>query len=181
MALISSSQYRSIFIAGFALILNVIGIYVIHKQSSQRTHQNLIILNLSILIIPFSCSSLFTWIFVVIGIAEHNRFSNLASTCVITSRVAVIAMLTFDRLFAIKYTLRYTILVSKRKVKVVLCAIWALWVASFSILAPLRINTFRLVCFVIVVPVIDCLLLLSIVYAYSYIYWIIRKRAKKLE
>ena len=115
---ISAIVYISVIIAGFAFILNIIGIYFIRKQGSQRTHQRLIILHLSILQVPILICSLVYWISRLFYVIMHWTIPLL-----ISFRIAInliIAILTADRLLAIKYSLRYLVIVTKRKIMLAL-------------------------------------------------------------
>ena len=181
---ISAIFYISIVISGLALIFNAVGIYFIRKQRSQRTHQSLIILHLSILQVPISVSALAYWISILIYGTGTNTIMRWSFPILISSRTTVIfiiAILTADRLIAIKCSLRYMIVFPKRKVRVTLIASWLSWVVSFSILVSLSRETYEHVLVVFVIPVLDCLLLLFILYTYSYIYWRIRKRRRILK
>ena len=176
--------YLSAVIAGLALILNIIGIPLIRVQPSQRTHQNLIILHLSILQIPISISALAYWISILIHGLGPNAIMNWSFPLVISSRttvVLIISILTADRLIAIKYSLRYMTIASKRKVMVALIASWLPWVLGFSILASLRRETYEHALVIYVIPVLGCILLVFILYTYSYIYWRIRRRRRILK
>ena len=180
----SVMSYISIIIAGFALTLNVIGIYLIRKQSSQRTHQNLIILHLSVFQILILNSTLVYWVSVLYDVGEKNTVMVWNTSFFTSSRAMaffLIAILTFNRLFAIKYKVRYTSIVSKRRVKVALIASWLSWVVSFSILLGKRSEALLHVLSAVVFPVGDGVILLLILYTYSYIYWTIRESRRKLS
>ena len=177
-------SYVSIIIAIVSLILNIIGIHLIRKQDSQRTHQYLIILNLSIIQIPISIGNIGYWIIVLIHGKEPYTSMNWTLPLWISGRIALImmiAMLTFDRLFAIKYSLRYTIIVSKRKVKIVLSAIWLLCIVSFSVLKALGMVAYSHLLDVTVVAILEGLLLCIILYTYCYIIWRMRRRREILR
>ena len=181
---ISIIIYVSIMIAGLAILLNMVGMYLISKQGPQRTHHNLVILHLSFLQIPISISALVYWISLSIFGTEKNTIIKWTVPLMISSRVPlnlIIAILTADRLMAVKYSLRYMAIVSKHKVKVALIASWLSWVVSFSVLVSMRKEPYRQVLDVFVIPVLDCLLLLFILCTYSYIFWRMRRRSRTLS
>ena len=176
--------YASIIIAAFALILNMIGMYLIRKLDSQRTHQSLIILNLSMIQIPISIGAHIYWISALKHGVWSNRLVSWTIPLWVSTRITiifVITMLTADRLLAIKYSLRYTVIVPKRLVKLALLAIWISWIAGCSIFKSLKIDTYLHVLRVIAIPVLEGLLLCFILYTYSYIFWRMRKRQKILR
>ena len=180
---ISVILYISTIISGFALIFNGIGIHLTRKQGPQRTHQNLIILHLSVLQIPISITALTYWISMLIYRIDNDIIIGWTVPILISCRIAVnliIAILTAERLLAIKYSFRYMTIVSKLKLKVALIASWLPWVVSFSILASLAREMYEQVLIIVVNPVLDCLLLVFILYTYSYICWRIRKRRRML-
>ena len=57
------------------------------------------------------------------------------------TRMFSIGILTADRLFAIKYSLRYMIIFSKRQLKIVLIVSW-LGLVSFAMLKSLRADIY---------------------------------------
>ena len=181
---LSILSYISVAIVIFALILNVIGVCLVHKHGAQRTHQNVILLHLSILQIPILSAALVYWISVLIGSREDNIVLSWSKTLLISSRMPVIfiiALLTFDRLIAIKYSLMYWSFMTKRRVMAALIASWFSWIACFSILISLNTEESTNIASLILFPVQDFLLLLFIVYTYCCIYCKIHKRRTKLS
>ena len=185
MALSQNKQYRivicciSITISGLALALNTIGIYFIRRQGSQRTHQSLIILHLSIIQIPISIAYVSYWILVWIYGEEPNAGLNWTLPIWISTRViliSIIFILTADRLLAIKYSLRYMVIISKRKLNMVLIVSWASGLVIFSILKSLRSEIYVHFILVIALPIVDSVLLVFILYTYCYIILRIRRR-----
>ena len=171
----------SVIVISFTFILNVIGINLIRKQGFQRNNQLFIILNLSILQILVLICVLIYWILLLAGMKETDSAVVWAATILSASRMVgamIIVLLTLDRLIAIKYSLRHTIILSRRRLKVALTVSWLSCVVMFSILKSLTIDEYRFVSYVITAPVMDLSLLLFILYAYSYIFWRIRKRRR---
>ena len=190
MAILQDNQYHvvisyiSLIIAAFALILNVIGIYLIHKQGSRRTHQNLIILHLSIIQIPISIGLSTYWISALMHGISSNRLVSWTLPLWISTRITIIfiiSILTADRLLAIKYYLRYTVTVSKRKVKLALIMIWISWIVGCTVLKSVRIDIYIPILRGIAVPVLEGLLLTFILYTYCYIFWRMRRRREILR
>ena len=181
---LTAVSYISVVIAGTALILNVIGIYLIRKQESQRTYQNLIILNLNVIQIPISIGANAYWISVLTHGTGSKTLLRWTTPMWISARITlifIIAIVTFDRLFAIKYSLRYLIIVSKRMVKLALSAIWLSWFVGFSVLKSMGTDIYFHVIIVLIVPISEFLLLCFILCTYFYIFWRIRKRRKILK
>ena len=173
----------SVVIVIFALILNIIGVCLVRKHDTKRTHQNLILLHTSILQIPILSAALVYWISVSIGFGEGNAVMSWSRTLVISSRMPVIimiAILTFDRLIAIKYSLMYRSYMPKRRVMGALIASWFSWIVCFSILISLDTEDSLNMASLILFPAQDFLLLLFIVYTYCCIYYKIHERHTKL-
>ena len=166
-------------VLSFALILNIIGTYLLHKQGVQRTHQNLIIMHLSMLQIPAVSVSLVYWLSMAIESLHMSWIEWLVQSARIPIYL-VIATLTFDRLYGVKYSLRYRSYISTRKIRTALLASWISWILIFSILFPLRSEELSHVLSAIVFPILDWLLLLFILYTYWYIFYKIRKRPKSV-
>ena len=171
-------SYISLAIVGVSLVLNIFGIYLIGKQRARYTNQSLIILHLSILQVLILSGILAYWISVLTKMDNSDGRTKWKATIVISSRITfllMIAILTFDRLFSIKYSLRHRNVASKKRVNVALAMSWVSWVVSLSIISLLRKDIYLAV-FSVVVTVMDCLLLLFILYTYFYIYWRLRMR-----
>ena len=176
-------SYISLVNVGLAFVLNIFGIYFIRKQGARRTNQSLIILHLSILQVLILLGLLAYWISVLIKVDSSDGTMKWNVPILISSRIPflfIIAMLTFDRLFSIKYSLRHRGVASKRRVNVALAISWLSWVVSFSIIKLLGKDIYLAIFFTIVVPFMDCLLLIFILYTYCYIYWRIRMRPRHL-
>ena len=170
-------------VLSFALILNIIGTYLLRKQGIQRTHQNLIIIHLSMLQIPAVSAALVFWTLIAIGTPAEILHLSWIEWLVISVRIPlylVIATLTFDRLCGTKYSLRYRRLITTRKMKTMMYVSWVSWISSFSTLFALRSEELYQVLSIIAFPLLDWLLLLFIMYTYCYIFYKIRKRPKSV-
>ena len=187
MAVTHKTQHLSVFaiisviIASLAVLLNIIGINLLRKQGFQRKNQLFIILHLSILQLFVLMCVLTYWILLLAGMKETDAVMVWISTILSSSRITaalIIAILTFDRLIAIKYSLRYTIILSRRRLKVAFAVSWLSCVVMFSILKPLTIKGYQFASSVVSAPAVDILLLLFILYTYAYIYWRIPTRRK---
>ena len=167
-------------VLSLALVLNIIGTYLLRKQGVQRTHQNLIIIHLSMLQILVTSACLVFWLSMAIE-RLHMPWIELLGQSVRIPIYIVIATLTVDRLCGVKYSLRYRSYISTRKIKTALFVSWISWISIFSILFPLRSEELIHVLSVIVFPFLDWLLLLLILYTYCYIFYKIRKRPKRVS
>ena len=175
-------SYISIVIVSLSFVLNIIGICLIGKQGARRTNQSLIILHLSILQVLIGSAILAYWISVLSNMAYSDGIMKWDLPILVSSRIIfllIIAMLTFDRLFSIKYSLRHRNVASKRRINIALAVSWLSWAVGFSIIKLLTKRTY-LSAFSLIITVMDCLLLLFILYTYCYIYWRIRMRHRNL-
>ena len=172
-------------IVALALLLNIIGMYLICKQGDKRTNQNLIIVHLSTVQILILVGIIFLWVLnSAIEWKTLRVLINWIINLLLCSRVTVmliIAILTFDRLIAIKYSLRYKIILSKRRVKAALIFSWLPWMLSSVVVVFDRSFKSDEILSYFIVPIVDCLLLLFLICVYSYIYWRICKRQRMLR
>ena len=173
----------SLVIVSLSLALNILGIYLIKKQGARRTNQTVIILHLSILQVLILINVLAYWISVLTKIDNSDGVMKWNVPIFISSRITfllIIAILTFDRLFSIKYSLKHRTVASRRRVNIALAISWLSWAVSFSIIKILSKEIYLAIFSAVFITVMDSLLLLFILYTYSYIYWRIRIRHRNL-
>ena len=168
----------------FALVLNTIGIWLINRIGVQRTHQNYILMHLSIFQILTLTIALVYWISALLGFGEEHQIRTWCYTILTSIRFPMyfaVTILTFDRLCATRYNLNYRRIFTKRRIRLTLLVPWISWFVSIFILALLNSKKAINVHEIIVFPFLDCAILAFIIYTYCYIYHNIRKRRKNLH
>ena len=113
-----------------AVVLNVLGLYLLFKDRSRQTNQNLILKYLSSVELTCSCLMLTDVSIIYRGWSETNTSFQvltriLYSVYPITS--LVMAMMTLDRLIATKYPLRYVFILTKKRAHVILSSSMSLY------------------------------------------------------
>ena len=177
-------SWISIATSSFALILNIIGLYLLRKQGATRTNQNLILLHFSIIQIPMLSVNLNYWISIMFDVPEESLQMKWTVSFLISGRMPIflaIIILTIDRFCSIKYSLTYRSSTSKRRIKVALILTWMLWIACFVILLFFTAERLYHVLATIVIPIKDCVLILFILSTYCYIYCRINKRNRTMS
>ena len=166
-----------------ALGLNITGVYLVYKFGIKRTHQNVLILHLSIFEVLISVSGSVNLIKVLLG-NKGDNLQKLSNISLISLRLPIcmaIAVLTVDRLYAAKYLLRYKRLFSRERVKRMLLATWVMWIVNLSILLLLSSASFLYWYEVVIFPTLDCMLLALVAYTYCTLFRIIRRRCTTLR
>ena len=162
-----------LFILCSSTILNCLGIYLLHKDESRQTNQNLILKFLSTNEVFLSVLSMIKWSLTMKGSTQEDK--HLQIFYVIFNYMAlnnyfIMLFMSFDRLIAVKYPLRYAVLLSKKRAMIFLftalasCAIPALT----SIF--LHYETFSPILNRMIAPVISLSATICILVTYVYIF-----------
>ena len=129
----SNFVYGYFTIAVSAASLNALGIYFLVKDANRQTNQNLILKFLSAVELAYSCVMMIYWSFTCHGsmLTAVNVSSHIAH-CIYINITLIMLTMTFDRLIATRYPLRYAVSLTKKRAKVILlssvliCAIFIL-------------------------------------------------------
>ena len=163
-----------------SLLLNSFGIYILSQIKWQRTHQNLILINLSTTEILMSVTAVvyyillcnedrekideLSWVFHVIG-------GGAGLVCYL-----LMTMITLERLAMTILTIKYKVIVTHRKMIIILVCIW--------ITGPSCSLTHYFLGFLnpkILYPTIDICILVITASTYSHVYYKLVKRRKTIQ
>ena len=112
-----------------AATLNSVGIYLLSKDKHSQTNQNLILKFLSTIELTLSCILLINWSFVCHGSAIATAVEEILLPfihCCFFNITLIMVIMTFDRLVATKYPLRYSSMLSRKKIRLTLSVVTAL-------------------------------------------------------
>ena len=162
-----------------AIVLNVLGLYLLFKDRIRQTNQNLILKYLSSVELTCSCLMLTDVSTLYHGWTGTDTLFQvltriLYSVYPITS--LVMAMMTLDRLIATKYPLRYVFILTKKKAHVILSLSTFLCIAGGVSTSFLEFDQFLSTFDKFVFPTISTSATLFMLAAYTYIFIKVSKR-----
>ena len=110
-----------------ALIFNSVGVYLLLHVKKRRTHQNVILINLSVAEIFISVISLIFHALVVDGFENHLSFWSICfiiGNGVFLAYYLIMMVITLDRLAMSILTMRYRIILTHSKILLILACCW---------------------------------------------------------
>ncbi|CAH3147245.1 unnamed protein product, partial [Pocillopora meandrina] len=160
----------------FTVLLNVLVIIVVKKRPRLRTNNNIV---LACLAVTDALTGLFgqplyvLWrIFLIFGLSSSEILENVC-VCVMTTLSSAsylhLMLVTFERLIAIKYAMRYSNVVTHNKLKI---AVLAIWIIGF-VCGTLSLNYIKSL---ISIP---CIVLVG--FAYVILYHETRRHRRKIK
>lgn len=171
-----------LFIICLSTILNSLGIYLLHKDGSRQTNQNLILKFLSTNEVFLSVILMIKWSMTMNGFTQedkHLRILYVIFTYMAMNNYFIMLFMSFDRLIAVKYPLRYATLLSKKRAMTILftalasCAIFGLISIFLNYKAYYPILTR------IIAPAISLFATVCILITYIYIFLKIWRQANR--
>ena len=167
-------------ISVFAAILNAVGIYLLVKDRSTKTNQNLILKCLSAFELTDSCVLIILWSLTCYGSNTSGAvILNLSRVlyCTYGNYWLIMIFMTFDRLITVKYPLRHSFILTKKRARTVLflSTLFCIIVVIACNLA-FGFDQFMLTFNTVVAPVVSSLSAIFIVTTYIYIFVKISKR-----
>ena len=167
-------------ISVFAAILNAVGIYLLVKDRSTTTNQNLILKCLSAFELTDSCVLIILWSLTCYGLNTSGAvILNLSRVlyCTYGSYWFIIIFMTFDRLITVKYPLRHSFLLTKKRARTVLVSSTLLCIIVVIVCnLVFGFDQFMLTFNTVVAPVVSSLSAVFIVTTYIYIFIKISRR-----
>ena len=161
-----------LFISSLSTWMNAIGLYLLNKDESRLTNQNLILKFLSGCELFQSIILICRWVLIFHGSTNDDRMLEIIIQIVYANYfylTFVMIYMTLDRFIAIKYPLRYSIILSRKKTKITLFSgvITCLAIGVISIF--IDYSKFHFVINLYVFPVTSGTAAICIVLTYSYI------------
>ena len=164
----------------FAVLVNFLGLYLLRKDSSRQTNQNLILKFLSTLQLCHSCILIARWSLICHGlISSHIVVQILVCIiyCIYLNVTMVMVTMTFDRLIATKYPLKYAFILTKKKVQIILFSSAFALITIFGIsVSILTYAPFIYILDKFVNPIVSVVATIFLVLAYIYIFVQISRR-----
>ena len=166
-------------IAISAASLNALGLYFLVKDKNRQTNQNLILIFLSAVELAYSCVMVIYWSFICDGsMLTAVKVSSHIAHCIYINITLIMLTMTFDRLIATKYPLRYTVTLTKKRAKVILLSsvfICAIFIVLFMLI---EFDVINVPIDKFVSPVTSTFAAFFMVTTYMYILMKISKRRK---
>ena len=116
-------SYIGLIILTLGLLLHFLGLYLLSHFRQTRTHQNVILMNLGFAEIIMSATGIAEFSYEISEKIISRPALLLSQGSVITFYLVMIT-LTLDRLFMILLSIRYNIVVTRKKMRVVLMFCW---------------------------------------------------------
>ena len=171
------SYFPILFIAA---ILNMLGLFLIFKDRYRQTNQNLILAYLNTTELVYALSMLILWfIRCHASIAPKTKHSliRIAHSCYFIMKVIMVIM-TFDRLIATKYPLRYVLILTKKKAHIVLASLTFLCIIAGVVSFFLDYDEMIGILDSFVSPISSLCIAVFILASYTYIFIAISRRRK---
>ena len=164
----------------FAVVVNFLGLYLLRKDLSRQTNQNLILKFLSTLQLCHSCILIARWSLICHGLtANYIVVQILVCTiyCIYLNVTMVMVTMTFDRLIATKYPLKYAFILTNKKAQIILFSSVFALITIFGIsVSILTYGPFMYVLDNFVNPIVSVATTIFLVIAYTYIFVRISRR-----
>lgn len=163
-----------------AAVLNFLGIYLLFKDRRRQTNQNLILKFLSTLQLCHSCLLIIRWSLICHGFSANDVVVQiLVGTiyCIYLNVTIVMVTMTLDRLIATKYPMKYVVMLTNKKARLVLFSSTFALIAIFGI--AVSISTYHRFMFILnefVNPIVSVVTAVFLVLAYIYIFIQISRR-----
>lgn len=163
-----------------AAVLNFLGIYLLFKDRRRQTNQNLILKFLSTLQLCHSCLLIIRWSLICHGFSANDVVVQIlvgGIYCIYLNVTIVMVTMTLDRLIATKYPMKYVIMLTNKKARLVLFSSTFALIAIFGI--AVSISTYHRFMFILnefVNPIVSVVTAVFLVLAYIYIFIQISRR-----
>ena len=167
-----------------SLVLLFLGITLLAGAKKERTHQNQILIHLSLAEILLLASAMIHWVFVLLGEKDGSLTLKIISLFIFCTRwpsYCFLFLLTLDRLIGTKYALNYRMVLTQRRIRCCLAFAWSSWMFFLIWLIFAKPGTIFNVSYKFLFPAFDGIYLCFAAYAYRYIFRVLCKRRKNLN
>ena len=170
--------------AAVALVLNILGIYLLTKLRARISYQNVILINISFIKVIGSISEAVLCLLEIIGKGEEHRsyqILHIINVGAFGVNHLTIVTLTLDRLFGSVMPLRYRVLFTKNKLRTTIIASWIIGTAG---IVPFFIFDYAFlysIYYKIVYPTLDGMVLMIAVIAYGSILMMLLRRKRAID
>ena len=171
-----TSNVFSVIATSLTVVLNLVGLKLLHDIPSIKETQKVLLSHLSISDTLNAITALTGSVIIrqVLTKGQADAFKALAAHCILTSSEALI-IITIDRVIATAMPFRYKIIVTKRRLIIVIIAVWVISLTTMTVLMKTsKISRIHEFTFLITSPT-EVIIFIS----YVYISLKIRKSRKK--
>ena len=167
----------------FTVLLNVLVIIVVKKRPRLRTNNNILLACLAVTDVftgLFGQPLYILWrIFLIFGLSSSEILENVC-VCVMTTLSSAsylhLMLVTFERLIAIKYAMRYSNVVTHNNLKI---AVLAIWIISFVCGTLCVLKMYLALNYIKSLISISCIVLVA--FAYVILYHETRRHQRKIK
>eukprot|EP00794_Sanderia_malayensis_P019067 gene19067-20982_t len=156
-----------------ALVLNTVGIYVLHKIGPRASKQKLLIINLGVVKITLTISELSLTVLESCGLDDESsktyRMLDILNAGLYGINDFIILIITLDRFFATLYTIKYNVKVTQKMLMSSVACAWLLGAAGVAPFFFLPYEYLYDVFYKIVFLSFDALVLSISIITYGYI------------
>ena len=178
---LTATTIVSLALLAASIILNSFGIYLMKRTHGAYTNQKLILIHLSSCHIHLAISRTTYTVLHHYEIPTENYYKLAALGFIyieLSTYYLIIISLTVDRFVACKYPLRYAIVLSRKKMRIILATAWILGLVvnlpQLFISAKVTVFIFNYV----TLPVLDFTFILTAVAGYGYLLYKLQKRKR---
>ena len=168
----------------FTVLLNVLVIMAVKRRPRLQTNSNIFLACLAatdaltgLIVQP---SFILSKLFLLLGAVNNEEifnFHNASLNTAIISSSFHLTLVTFERLIAIKFTMRYLNVITKKNIKIAVTVFWIIAFTSGSFrLFKMQLTILR---FVVTLVLVSCMLFVSL--AYMILYREARRHQKKIK
>ena len=169
--------YFPMFIA--AAVLNALGIYLLFKDTNCKTNQNLMLKYLSTVELALACL-----LMADLSFTCHSTKSGNIDIQVLLPMIRsfffnitlIMCIMTFDRIIATKYPIRYITMMTSKKVKVILFSTTLLCIILGVLLSVLQARKFNVIYHINIFRILNVVSALFIIISYIYIFSLLLRR-----
>ena len=164
--------------------MNSVGIVLIIKSKRGRTHQNLMLLNLSLIGIALSMSCAVYWFFSLYGAKKLDPKMlriNMGQNSLRVTGYLIVIVLTADRFIASRFTFYYHEILTEKRVYVILAACWSACLVSAVIFNVVNFGFAYFIYCIVIYPFLDIVLMFLFFVTYGYILRTIKQNRENLN
>ena len=165
-------------ILSLAVILNALGIFLLYKDGSKQTNQHLILKYLSMMELAVSLMLIARWSLICYGVKPDASIVNMSyriGIIIYLNCILIIVILTFDRLIATKYPLKFPFMLTKRKTFALLFASTLICITVAVATSFVDFKRFEVTIRRFILPIVSTLGATFMIVTYSFIFFKISK------
>ena len=153
----------------FAISLNSVGIYLLCQIRNTRTNQNVILMNLSSAEILLCLIKMIDKLFSLLRISYDMKIIKTVQLCFYLTYYLLMILMTLDRLFVSVSPIKYQVIMTQRKTKMVLTSSWIAGLIFGLLVYSLRPLDILYLFATVLMPVLNGSFFVAALTTYSYI------------